>query len=132
MATPLLKRHQSALLTKSSESDCSPSPQGLPQLASSGDQMAPQPKANVDQKVPQLQMATFEGVKRFMEAIVFTKTCWPILSDDKYSMVAEAWKLAIVAQNHQWALAGTPAGIPSVCQLRSSPSLKSIRKNEKL
>jgi hypothetical protein len=59
-----------------------------------------------------------------MEAIVFTKTPWPILSDDKYSMVEEAWKLAIEAQDRQRALAGAPPGTPSVCQLPSGPSLK--------
>jgi len=59
-----------------------------------------------------------------MEATVFTKTPWPILSDGKYSMVEEAWKLAIEAQDRQWALAGAPAGTPLVCQLPSGPSLK--------
>jgi len=42
-------------------------------------------------------MATIELAKRFMEAIVFRKTPWPILSDDKHSMVEETWKLAIEA-----------------------------------
>jgi len=32
-----------------------------------------------------------------MEAILLTKNPSPIISDDKYSMVAEAWKLAIEA-----------------------------------
>jgi hypothetical protein len=32
-----------------------------------------------------------------MKAIVFTKTPCPILSDDKYSIVEEAWKLVIEA-----------------------------------
>jgi hypothetical protein len=59
-----------------------------------------------------------------MEAIVFTKTPWPILSDEKYSMVEEAWKLAIEAQDRQRALAGAPVGTPSVCQLPGGPSLK--------
>ena len=58
-----------------------------------------------------------------MEAIVFTKTPWPILSDDKYSMDEEASKLEIAAQDHQWALAGAPVGTPSVCQLPGGPSL---------
>jgi len=39
-------------------------------------------------------------------------------------MVDEAWKLAIEAQDHQQALAGTPVGTPSVCQLPSGPSLE--------
>jgi len=38
-----------------------------------------------------------EVAKRFMEAIVFTMTPWPIISDEKYSMVDKAWKLAIQA-----------------------------------
>jgi hypothetical protein len=32
-----------------------------------------------------------------MEVIVFTKTPWPIISDEKYWMVDEASKLAIEA-----------------------------------
>jgi len=36
-----------------------------------------------------------------MEAIIFTRNPLPILSDDKYSMVEEVWKLAIEAQDHQ-------------------------------
>ena len=91
---------------------------------SSGDQTIPQPKASSDQNVPQHQKATFEVAKRFMKAIVFTKAPWPILSDNKYSMVEEAWKLAIEAQDRQWALAGAPVGIQYVCQLPGGPSLK--------
>jgi hypothetical protein len=124
MAPPLLKLQKSALLNKSSESDRAPSAQALPQPMSSGDQNALQPKASADQNIPQHQKATFEVAKRFMEAIVFTKTPWPILSHDKYSMVEEAWKLAIEAQDRQRALAGDPPGTPSVCQLPSGPSLK--------
>ena len=124
MPPPLLKRQKSALLNKSSESDRAPSALALLQPESSGDQNAPQPKASADQNVPQHQKATFEVAKRFMEAIVFTKTPWPILSYDKYSIVEEAWKLAIEAQDRQRALAGAPAGTPSVCQLPSGPSLK--------
>jgi hypothetical protein len=59
-----------------------------------------------------------------MEAMVFTKTHWPIISDAKYSIVDEAWKLAMEAQDRQWALAAAPVGTPSVCQLPSGPSLK--------
>jgi hypothetical protein len=65
-----------------------------------------------------------------MEAIVFTKTRWPILSDDKYSMVEEAWKLAIEAQDRQRALAGAPPGTPSVCQLPRGSSLKIDRQTQ--
>jgi len=69
-------------------------------------------------------MATFEVAKRFMEAIIFTKTPWPMISDEKYSMVDKAWKLAIEAQDCQRALAGAPVGTPSVCQLPGGPSLE--------
>jgi len=125
MAPPLLKRQKSALFNKSSESDRAPSARALVlPNKSSGDQNSPQPKASSDQNVPQHQKATFDVVKRFMEAIVFKKTPWPILSDDKYSMVEEAWKLAIEAQDRQRALAGAPVGTPSVCQLPGGPSLK--------
>jgi len=124
MAPPLLKCQKSARLNKSSESDRVLSAQALPQPMSSGDQNALQPKASADQNIPRHQKATFEVAKRFTEAIVFTKTPWPILSEDKYSMVEEAWKLAIEAQDHQRALAGAPPGTPSVCQFPSGPSLK--------
>jgi len=59
-----------------------------------------------------------------MEAYIFTKTAWPILSDDRYLVVEEAWRLAIEAQNHQRALAGAPVSMPSVGELPSGPSLK--------
>jgi hypothetical protein len=125
MAPPLLKRQKSALLNKFSESDRATSGRALVlPNKSSGDQNIPQPKASSDQNVPQHQKATFEVAKRFMEAIVFTKTPWPILSNEKYSMVEEAWKLAIEAQDRQRALAGAPVGTPSVCQLPGGPSLK--------
>jgi len=125
MAPPLLKRQKSSLLNKLSESDrASPGRALVLPNKSSGDQNSPQPKASSDQKVPQHQNATFEVEKRFMEAIVFTKTPWAILSDDKYSIVEEAWKLATEAQDHQRALAGPPVGTPSVCQLPGCPSLK--------
>jgi len=124
MAPPLLKRQKSALLNKSSKSDRAPSAQALPQPKPSGDQNAPQPRASADQNVPQHKKATFEVAKRFIEPRVFMKTAWPILSDDKYSMVEEDWKIAIEAQDRQRALAGAPAGTPSVCQLPSGPSLK--------
>ena len=91
---------------------------------SSGDQNIPQPKASSDQNVPQHQKGTFEVANRFMQAIVFRKNPWPIISDDKYSMVEEVLKLAIEAQDRQRALAGAPVGTPSVCQLPGCPSLK--------
>jgi len=45
-----------------------------------------------------------------MEAIVFTQTAWPLLSNDKYSMVEEVWELAIEVYDHQEAVAGAPVG----------------------
>jgi len=59
-----------------------------------------------------------------MEAIVFTKTPSPILSGDKYTMVEEAWRLAIEAQDCQRTLAGASVDTPSVYQLPSGLSLK--------
>jgi len=125
MALPLLQRQNSALLNKLSESDSTPSAPALVlPNQSSGDQDIPQPKASSDQNVPQHQMGTFEVAKSFMEAIVFIKNPWAIMSDDKYSMVEYAWNLAIEAQDCQWALASTPVGTPSVCQLPGGPSFK--------
>jgi hypothetical protein len=125
MSLPLTKRKKSSLLNKYSEFDRAPSVRALVLPNKwSGEQNCPQPNASSDQNVPQYQMATVEVAKRFIEAIVFMKTPWPILSDDKYSIVEEAWKLAIEAQDCQWALAVTPVGTPSVCQLPGDPSLK--------
>jgi len=59
-----------------------------------------------------------------MEAIVLTKTPWPTISDEKYSMANKAHQLAIEAQHWQRALAGASVGTPSVCQLPSGASLK--------
>jgi len=56
--------------------------------------------------------------------IVFTKTPWPIISDEKYSIVDKAWKVAIEALDLQLALSGAPVGAPSVCQLPGGLSLK--------
>jgi len=123
MEPPLLKRQKWTLLNNLSESDGAPSTQALPPRNSSGDQNVPQPNASADQNFPQHQKATFGVAKRFMEAIVFTKTPWPVLSNDKYSMVEEAWKLAIEAQDYQRALAGAPEGTLSVSQLPGGPSL---------
>jgi hypothetical protein len=121
MVPPLLKRQKSTI-NISRESDIV---QALPLPKAGGDHNMPQQKpGGGDHNVPQHQKATFEVAKRFMEAIVFTKTPWPIISDEKYSMVDEAWQLAIEAQDHQRALAGAPVGAPSVCQLPGGPSLK--------
>jgi len=121
MAPPFLKRQKSTI-NISRESDIV---QALPLPKGGGDHNMPQQKPSCgDHNVPQHQMATFEVAKRFMEAIVFTKTPWPIISNEKYSMVDKAWQLAIEAQDRQGALAGAPVGAPSVCRLPGGPFLK--------
>jgi len=122
MAPPLLKRHKSNINILH-ESDIVPA-QALRFPKAGGDHSVPQPKAGGDHNVPQHQKATFEVAKRFMEAIVITKTPLPIVSDEKYTMLDEAWKLAIEAQDRQRVLAGAPVSTPSVCQLPGGPSLK--------
>jgi hypothetical protein len=86
----------------------------LPLPKAGGDHNDPQPKAGGDYNVPQHQKASFEVAKWFMKAILFTKSPWPILSDEKYSMIDKAWKLAIGAQDRQQELEGAPVGTPSV------------------
>jgi len=121
MAPPLLKRQKSTI-NISRKSDIV---QALPLPKAGGDQNVPQQKpGGGDHNVPQHQKSTFEVAKHFIEAIVFAKTPWPIISDEKYSMVDAAWQLAIEAQDHQRALAGAPVGAPSMCQLPGGPSLK--------
>jgi len=122
IAPPLLKLQKSTI-TILHESDVVPA-QALSFIKAAGDQNLSQPKAGGDNNVPQHQKATFEVVKQFMEAILFTMTPWPIISDEKYSMVDEAWNVVIEAQDRQPAFAGAPVGTPSVCQLPSGPSLK--------
>jgi len=124
MAPPPLKRQKSTLRHTLSEFDHVPSTQALPLPKSSADQNVPQPKASADQNIPQHQKATFEVAKMFMEVIVFTKTPWPILPNDNHTMVGEAWKLAIEAQDAQRALAAASVGTPSVCPFPGGPSPK--------
>jgi hypothetical protein len=59
-----------------------------------------------------------------MEASVFTKTPWAILSDDKYSMGEDAWKFPIEAQDGQRAVAGALADTPLVCVSPRGPAVK--------
>jgi len=118
----LLKRQKSTINTFL-ESDVVPA-QALSLSKAGGDHNVPQPKASGDHNIAQHPKATFEVAQRFMEAIVFTETPWPIISDEKYSMVDEAWKLAMEAQDHLRALAGAAVGTPSVCQLPGGLSLK--------
>jgi len=96
IAPPLLKLQESTI-NISHKSDIV---QALLFPKASRVQNVPQPKAGGgDHNIPQYQKATFEIVKRFMEAIILTRTPWPIISDEKYSMVDEAWQLAIEAQD---------------------------------
>jgi len=120
IAPPLLKRQKSAI-NISCESDVV---QALVLSKAGGDQNVPQLKAGGDHNIQQHQMATFDAAKQFMEAIILTKIPWPIISDEKYSMVDKVWKLGLDAQDCQRALAGAPVGAPSVCQLPSGPSLE--------
>jgi len=124
MALLLLKCQKSTFLNKSSESDRAPSAQLLPQPKTTGHKNDQQPKASVEEIVPRQRKATFDVAKRFMEAIVFMKTPWPILPDDKYSMVEAALNFVIDVLDRQQSLAGAPAGTTSLCQLPSSPSHK--------
>jgi len=120
IAPPLLK-HQKSTINKSRKSVVV---KALPLPKAGGDQSVPQRKASGDPHVPQHQTATIEVAKRLMEEIFFTKTPWPIISDEKYSMVDDACKLGIDAQHCQWAFTGVPVGAPSVCQLPGGPSFK--------
>jgi len=120
IAPPLLERQKSAI-NISLDSDVV---QALPLPKASGDHNFSQPNAGGGHNVAQHQKATFEVAKRFLEAIVCTKTPWPIISNGKYSMVDEAWKLAIQPQDCQRASASAPVGTPSVCQLPGGPSLE--------
>jgi hypothetical protein len=120
---PLLLKHQKSAIIILCKSDDIPA-QALALPKAGGDQYVPQPKAVGYHTIPRYQNATCEVAKRFMEAIVFPTTSWPNISDEKYSMVDEPWKLTIEAQDRQRALAGAPVGTPSVCQMPSGPSLK--------
>jgi len=79
MAPPFLKCQKSTINILR-ESDIVPA-HARPLAKASWDNSVPQPKAGGDHNVPQRQKATFEVVKEFMEAIAFTKTPWPIISD---------------------------------------------------
>jgi len=78
---PSLLRRQKSAINISCESDIV---QALPLPKAGGDQNVPQQKpGGGDHNIPQHQKVTFEVVKRFMEAIVFMMTPWPIVSDEK-------------------------------------------------
>ena len=91
MLPPLLKHQKSTLLNRLSVSDHALSIPALPLHKSSGDQIVLPPKASPEQYIPQHPKATVEIAKRFMDAIIFTKTTWAVLSDNMYWMVDEAW-----------------------------------------
>jgi len=122
IAPPLLKCKESTIDILH-ESAIVPT-QALPLPKAGGDQYVPQPNAHEDHNIPQHQKATFEVSKWFVEAIAFTKTPWPIISNVKYSTVDKAWILVIEAQDCQQALAGGPEGTPSVCQWLGGPFRK--------
>jgi hypothetical protein len=119
--TPLLFKRQKSVINISCESDLV---EALPLPNVRGDQNVPQPKAGGDHNIPQHQKATLQVATKFMEAIVFPKTPWQIISNEKYSMVDEASKLAIEAQDLLRAFAGVAVGTPSVCPLPGGPALK--------
>jgi len=116
-----LLKHQKLAINISCESDIG---QALLLPKAGGDHNVPQPKAGGYYNVSQHQKATFEVAKRFMEAIVLRMPPWPMISDEKYSIVDKAWKLSIVTQDRQWALAGASVDTPSACQLPRGPSLR--------
>jgi len=120
IAPPLLKCHKSNTNILR-ESDVIPA-QALPLPNADGDENVPQPMAGGDRNVPHHHRAIVEVAKHFIEAIVFPKTPWPIISNEKDAMVDDTWKLTIEAQDCQRALAGAPVGTPSVCQLPGGPS----------
>jgi hypothetical protein len=85
---PPLLNCQKSTINISPESDIV---QALPLPMAGEDQNVPQQKpVGGDHNVPQHQQGTFDVAKLFKEAIVFTKIPWPIISDEKYSMVDEA------------------------------------------
>ena len=82
---PSLPKRQKSAINISRESDIV---QALPLPKTGGDQNVLQRKpGGGDHNVPQHPKGTFEVAKRFMEAILFTKTPLPIISDEKDSMV---------------------------------------------
>jgi hypothetical protein len=96
MAPPLFNS-QKATINISRESDIV---QALPLPTAGAHQSVPQQKpGGGDHHVSQHQKATVEVANWFMQAIVFTMTPCPFISDEKYLMVVEAWQLAIEAQD---------------------------------
>jgi len=120
---PLLLKFQKSTINTVRKSDVVPA-QALPLPKADGDLHIPQPKASGDYNISQHQKATYGEAKQFIDAIVFAKTPLPIISDEKYFMVHESWKLMIQTQDCQQPLAGALVGTPSVCQLPIDPSFK--------
>jgi len=115
MAPPLLKHQKSTFFNTLSETDHAPSAQVLPLCKSSGDKNIPKPNTSADQNITQHQIGRCEVAKMFIEAIVFTKTSWPVMSYDKYWMLAEGWILAIEEYDCQRVLVGSHQCMPSGC-----------------
>jgi hypothetical protein len=67
--------------------------------------------------LPRHQNGTVQVEKPIVEAIVFTNTPGPIISDERYLMVDKAWRPAFEALDCQRALAGALVGAPSVCSV---------------
>jgi hypothetical protein len=66
--------------------------QALPLPKGGADQNVPQPKPGAgDHNVPERQKAALEVEKWLTEAILFTMPPGPIMSDEKFPMVEEAW-----------------------------------------
>jgi len=118
---PQSRKYQKSTINILRESEIVPAQALLLPKAGGGDSVS-QSKAGGDHNVPPHQKVTFEVAKQFMEAMVFTKTPWPIISDEKYLMVDNAWQQAIEAQDRQRALAGGPVDTLSVCQFLVGPS----------
>jgi len=95
IAPPLLK-HQKSTINVSRESDIV---QVLHIPKTGGDHNVLQTQVGGDHSVPKYKKVTIEVAKQHMEANVFTKTPWPVISDEKYSMVVKACQLAIEVQD---------------------------------
>jgi len=120
---PALLKCQKSTLNQLLESNLVPVPaQALPKASS--DSNIPKQHASADHNVPYHQRAPVEVANRLKEAIIFTVTPSPIISNEKNSMVDKAWKLAFGAPDCSQAVVGTHIGTPSVCQLLGGPSHK--------
>jgi len=114
---PQLKHQKTTLLNKLTRCDYAAPAIVCPLPKCSRDWKIEQCKASGIQFISTYKMATVQIAYRLMKAIVFTKTPWPILSNEKCTMVAEACKLAFEAHNHQCPFPATPVCVPFPCWL---------------